>query len=191
MKQAFIILTILFFSTVFNSVQAQQDTATLTILEYGLPPGNDYLNARATVADEWGLRFKRVAGCIVSDSLVDSVKKHNDSVYSQIVNGYGEYWETRFEKEVEKELEVQKKARALIDKQAYIARLDSTLGTEGNGLHYYLTPEQPKTVYSAKVLGYGDLKGETELVTYYELTINLKTRDVKIDSDKIKPFEIE
>lgn len=183
------ILTILFILTAISPVKAQRDTATQTILEYGYPPGNDYLNARAIISDKWGIQFNSVAGCIVNDYLIDSVKQHNEKTYAQIIDKYGKDWETRFHKEVDKELKVQKKIRELIDNKDYITELDSTLGTKGNGLLFYLTPESPKSTYSAIVFGWGVWNGKTELVTYYKLTIDPKKELVRIDSDKIELFE--
>ncbi|MEZ4828711.1 MAG: hypothetical protein R3C61_20865 [Bacteroidia bacterium] len=190
MKRYLIILPILLTLTVCRSVKAQQDTSKLTILEYGFPPGNDYLNARATVSNKWSIQFNSVADCIVPDQLIDSVKNHNEKTYSKIIDKYGKNWETHFGKEVERELLVQKKARKLIDNEPYIAKLDSTLGTEGNGLHYYLTP-QYRATYSAIVFGWGDWNGKTELVTYYKLTIEINKGIVRVDSDKIELFEFQ
>ena len=163
----------------------------MTILEFGFPPGNDYLNARATISENWDIQFNTVAGCMVTEQLVDSVKKHNEITYSQIIDKYGKDWETRFDNEVEKELQVQRQIRELIDNEIYIAKLDSTLGTKGNGLLYYLTPENPKAIYSAVVFGWGDWNGKTELVTYYKLTIDINKEKVRIDSDKIELHEFQ
>ncbi len=122
----------------------------------------------------------------MTNQLVDSVKTHNETSYSQIIDKFGKDWETRFEMDVEKELEVQKKVRELIDNETYITTLDSTLGIKGNGLLYYLTPEKSEMIYSAVVFGWGDWNGKTELVTYYQLTIDMNKESVRVDNDKIE-----
>ena len=189
-----LIILLLALTLIDNSLlQGQQNTFTntLTLLEYGFPSENDYLNARATIANNWGIKFESVAGCIVSEHLIDSVKQHNEEISERIISKFGEDWGIRFKKEVEKELEVQKIARRLVDNQRYIAKLDSTLGTQGNGLYYQLTPINPGIKYSANIFGWGEWNEKTELVTFYKLEIDLDKKKVNITSDKIELFTFE
>lgn len=88
---------------------------SLTILELGLPPKNDYRNARSIIADKWGFDFKSVAGCVVTDHLIDSVKAHNTFVEARLDSLFGADWEERFDLEVEKELVIERNVRGLID----------------------------------------------------------------------------
>lgn len=190
MTRSINIIILLLGLTICSSVNGQLDTVenTMVLLEYGLPPGNVYLDARATIADNWGIKFNSVAGCIVSEHLTDSVRKHNKTTYAKIIDKFGKEWQTQFDEEVDKELKIQIIVRELISTQPYIIKLDSTLAVDGNGLHYFLTPENSnsRTTYLAVVFGWGDWNGDIKLVTYYELTINMTTKNVEIVSDKIE-----
>lgn len=53
-------------------------TGELVILEYGMIPPYLYFQARQNIAQHYHLKFTEVAGCIVSESLKDSVKHENE-----------------------------------------------------------------------------------------------------------------
>ncbi len=163
----------------------------LTILEYGYPLPNDYRNAQPTVAERWGIEFKSVAGCMVTEHLIDSVKQHNKLAHAQIVGKFGQEWRELFDQEVEVELSIQLNIRELIDSQVYIHNLDSTLRTEGNGLLYLLTSVNTEEVYSAIVCGWGDWNGKIEFLQYYRLIINQRIGSVEVENDVIELFTIE
>lgn len=171
--------------------QPDSQNQTVTILEYGFPRANDYRNAQSTVAERWGIEFKSVAGCMVTEHLIDSVKQHNELAHAQIVEKFGQEWRELFDQEVEVELSIQLSIRELIDSQVYIHNLDSTLRTEGNGLLYLLTPVNSEEVYSAIVCGWGNWNGKRELLQYYRLLINQRIGSVEIENDVVELFTIE
>lgn len=167
-------------------VSGQSDTSTtFTILEIGLPQSNDYLVARSTISKKWGIQYKRVADCVVTEELVDSVKKHNETTYADIAGKYGSNWNSQYKKEIEAELEIQRKIRHLIDIQDYIRERDSlTRQIDGNGLDYIIYPTENTSIYTAVVTGLGKWNDTWDIVIYYRLTIDLKKETVKIESDQ-------
>lgn len=83
----------LFFSCVFiscspNDNQMQTEGSTNetkvkvipVILEYGMPPPYLYAQAQTIICKQHNIQFLSVAGCIVSESLRDSVVKENKKV---------------------------------------------------------------------------------------------------------------
>ncbi|MBX9449894.1 MAG: hypothetical protein KL787_09340 [Taibaiella sp.] len=74
-----------------------------TVLIYGLPPEPVYTNAQNVVAGKWGLEFRAIAGCVVTEEFVDSVDRVNSKTYSILEQKYGKDWQDRFYKEVEEE----------------------------------------------------------------------------------------
>ena len=182
------ILSIFFISD--ESLGQSDSLSKFTLLEFGFPPGNDYLNARFTIAKNWKIDFVPVGECIVSEELSDSVKTSNEITNQRLSAIYGDNWRKKFEKEVQKELKYQKVARKLIDAQSYIQEKDSLLAQLGNGLHYLLTREENKGEYSAIIFGWGNWDGKSELVVYFDLMVDTKKSAVKMKNDEIRLLEI-
>lgn len=186
-----ILITVLL--TTVTSLPGQPDSQDqrLTILEYGFPRTNEYRNAQATVGERWAIEFRSVAGCMVTQEIIDSVAQHNEQSHTQIIDKFGPDWREKFNKEVEVELVIQLQVRELIDSVRFIQQLDSTLGTKGNGLHYLLTQAGADLAYSVQVFGWGDWNGQSELLQYYLLQVDLKSETVEIENDVAELFNIE
>ncbi|RYG02040.1 MAG: hypothetical protein EOO02_11395 [Chitinophagaceae bacterium] len=95
-------------------VQTTSTTATtkdslLTMLTYGMPVRGIYGETVHQVALKYGFRYYAVAGCVVTENLVDSVRKENDKVSMQIAMRYGINWKEQFEKDIQHQLEINKK----------------------------------------------------------------------------------
>lgn len=61
-----------------SDVTKTEKNEELAILEYGIVPPYLYFQARNNIARLHKLKFIEVAGCIVSESLKDSVKRENE-----------------------------------------------------------------------------------------------------------------
>jgi hypothetical protein len=61
--------------------------------------------------EKWKIEFYGVAGCIVDQELVDSVKRENAKVLPLIKAKYGRNWQKKFYAYVEAEYEIE----AIID----------------------------------------------------------------------------
>ena len=165
------------------------DPNSRTLLEFGLPPREDYLNARNVVADKWGFGFESMAGCVVTDHLIDSIKTHNSVVQARLDSLFGADWGGRFETEVEKELEIERKVRGLLDAQSYIRSQDSLMNIEGNGLHYILSSPDTSGTYETIVYGWGSGNGTPVLSRFFLLKVHPDLGTVVLISDKLEPLE--
>jgi hypothetical protein len=88
----------------------QSDTnKKLRLLTYGEPPDLEGRNAENVIADKWGIEYYSVAGCNVTQELIDRVDKHNKEVEVLIESKFGKSWQSSFDKEVKEELIKQKK----------------------------------------------------------------------------------
>lgn len=183
-KMARIFILILLVGLSQNNLAAQNNDIEKTILEYGHPLPNEVINARATIAEKWGITFKSVAGCFVSEHLRDSIKNHNESTRSEISREFGIDWESKFEIQLENELEIQLKARKLINSQAYMR--------EGNKKYYLiLSPGAVNNSYDVKAFNWGDWNGEEKLVVFYEIFVDVQNAFVLLRNDQKKLLEME
>ena len=125
MNRSILIVLTLVITPIFSIGQEDTSDSKFVLLEYGFPPINNYLDARREVSKKWDIQFKRIANCIVSEKLVDSVKHYNDSVIERISMLHGNDWKKRFDNEVEilnrKITEAEnneKQAKTLVDMKA-------------------------------------------------------------------------
>ncbi|MFK7785634.1 MAG: hypothetical protein AB8B56_10990 [Crocinitomicaceae bacterium] len=80
---------------------AQADSSEkFVLLEYGFPQEDEYYEVRSNIDKKWNISHKSVAGCIVSDELVDSVRIFNDQTHLRLVKAYGEDWNDRYSREL-------------------------------------------------------------------------------------------
>ena len=194
MKHPVKIFTILIFIVLTacdqNSQNAKQksiqlDTSKkLRLLTYGGPPDMERKAAENVIADKWGIEFYGVAGCIVTQELIDSVDKHNKEVKALIETKYGKYWQTSFDKEVKEELIKQKVTSSLLDKEKLIITKRNDLEKEGNGLHYHFLPIN-KSEYKVSATGWGQINGKDEYVSYFRYFVDIDNRKVKLTSDSL------
>ncbi|MEO8405928.1 MAG: hypothetical protein ABI480_15080 [Chitinophagaceae bacterium] len=154
------------------------------LLTYGLPDF-DRQNSTNVVADKWGIRFRTVAGCIVTQELENMVEEQNRSVEPLIAKKYGKDWKDKFYKEVEAEFEIEKKVTALVDSISYIKQKQTDMEKQGNGLHYIMSPDADADRYNVWVQGWGEWKGKDKWVTYYTFLVDYQTKSVNLLSDKV------
>ena len=159
----------------------------LKVLVYGLQ-NVERQNAETVIARKYGFVFHAVAGCIVYEELVDSVKKENEKTYAVIETKYGKnFWE-RFEKEVDTEYRKQERVKRLLAKQPYLKSLEKQLQQSNNGIYYFLQPTGKSNEYDVTVYGWGAYQNEMMLVVFYELKANHQTGKVTVLSKTVKPF---
>ena len=85
------------------------DSATkFQLLTYGGPPDPLEDRARDVIARKWNITYRSVAGCVVTDSLVNSVNRQNTQTAKLIAEKHGQNWQTTFRKEVAAELAKQR-----------------------------------------------------------------------------------
>ncbi len=160
----------------------------LRLLTYGGPPDMEKQSAENVIADKWGIEFYGVAGCIVTQELIDSVEKHNKEIEVLIKNKYGKSWKSSFNKEVEEELIKQKIASALLDKEEIIITKKTELNKEGNGIHYHFKPIN-QNEYNVSIKSWGQINGKDEYVSYFSFWVNIENMKTKLTSDSSSIIE--
>lgn len=169
-----------------GKVVSKADSTERTVFyTYGLPNSVESETATSVVAAKWGFGYKSVAGCMVSEKLLDSVQKHNELVKQGLIIKYGKDWQERFNREVATELAAYKRVIALLDKQKQNIHKRTELEKEGNGLQYYISPTGKERLYQAKAVGWGKLNGKDAYVSYYKYVVDLNKATVKLVSDTI------
>ena len=186
-----IVLTVITFIVLTGCDQNSQSTKQkivqsdtnkkLRLLTYGEPPDLEGRNAENVIADKWGIEYYSVAGCNVTQELIDRVDKHNKEVEVLIESKFGKSWQSSFDKEVKEELIKQKIASSLLDKEEIINKKQKELAKEGNGIHYRFQPIN-KNEYKASVTGWGQINGKDEYVSYFRYLVNIENKKIKLTS---------
>jgi len=82
-----------------NSLK-DKETKIPIFLMYGELPPTDYAGEKDSLKTlRYGFLIKRVAGCDVTDGLIDSVETVNKNANQQMQQKYGKNWRTTFEKQ--------------------------------------------------------------------------------------------
>jgi len=176
MKCLFIALVLngIFFSPLF--AQNQTNTKKYRLLIYGLPRA-DNQNARKIIADKWGIEFYAVAGCIVSQELVDSVKKENANVFKLLESKYGENCKEIFSKEIDEEYKIEKEISELVRNQSF-AKNKQVDPSPAFTLPMY--PIDDRGTYIVTLTTYDR---ESKKGIPYKLQVNYKTSHIEIMKD--------
>ena len=156
----------------------------LRLLTYGILLDFASENAQSVIAEKWGLEFYRVGGCTFTKELVDSVRRHNKKVEVLIEKKYGKSWEVTFDKEINEELNKQKIAYSLLDKEKRITIMQTALLKEGNALQYHFKKLTNGT-YIVSVTGWGQIKGIDAYVSYFRYLVDIENKQVKLTSDRV------
>lgn len=179
--------TVIFFLfiTTYCCTKQQGTGSRLRPLTYGMPADIEKQNAKHVIAEKWGIQFYAVAGCMVSQELVDSVDRHNKIVEDLIAHKYGKSWRDRFYKQVDDESEIEKKVKIVIaESNDFSKRLIAT-GMGNNNFNYFMTPVPNSTKYNVSVCNWGKWQGKDEWLTYYKLKVDYRSKSITLVSDKI------
>jgi hypothetical protein len=84
----------------FGFAQEGSDS-TYVIRQYGFADYGDYEKIRDSIGKIWNIRYRMVAGCVVTDEFEDSIRVLNNRTKKNLVLKYGEDWEKRFFSEVD------------------------------------------------------------------------------------------
>lgn len=151
------------------------------ILVYGAPPDPLYQNAEKVVGRKWNIEQVAVAGCVVSESLHDSVTNHNRDTYDQLAVIYGADWQGRFLKEIEAEYKNEKTIAEWIDQNKAI---QTKLEKFPDAFFVYeMFPVSGTNMYDVKVNNIETWEDRTSSVTYMRLRVNMDTEELKITNE--------
>lgn len=155
---------------------------TLTLLGYGEPKPYLYTNVEDILEKQYALKFIDVAGCVVTEELVDSVKQHNADTYKQL--------STRYNRDIEKEI-----SASISAEYTYLEKLDKYLRTtqkQENTVILIYYAKKPH-IYKAYYL-FGQ---PTEKILQYRiksiLEIDSATKEIisKTKKDELKPYNLK
>ncbi|ASZ11726.1 hypothetical protein KTO58_16300 [Chitinophaga pendula] len=160
----------------------------LTILTYGLPLFDEY-NSRETVARKFGFRTIAVAGCVVTQELIDSVKKENKWVYQQLARRWGPNWETNYEQQARQWAAEQEKVAALVRKQSFIQAKDKALNSDYTTLRLQILPGTSHHTYQVKAYAWGKENGKEATWVYFTLKADMNTHTVTVLNDQLTAMD--
>ena len=149
----------------------------------------DEKNVRKAIAMKWGISYRHVAGCGVSEEQTALIRQHNDSVVIRLEARHGPYWRERLQREFEAEQERQSRVRRLIDNHPYIGSYKTLLSLSDKHPQVLLAPNLPDSLlYRAVLFGQDERKRDTAFITYFKLKIDLATNQIIIVSDAPEPY---
>ena len=135
-------------------------------------------NAQLLIEKKWNIEFFWVSGCIVTEELVDSVKKENKKTYTLLSSKYGADWETKFTDDVETEYQIEAYIDSLVKEQPYIKSKEFANSYPGSPFPMY--PIDKKGNYIVNVSTYDENWKEQKL---YILRANFKTNKITVKTD--------
>ncbi|MFN5982123.1 MAG: hypothetical protein ACK46Y_01860 [Fluviicola sp.] len=94
------LLTLFCFIPFFFFSQEGPDS-TFIIRQYGFADYGDYEKIRDSIGKIWNIRYRMVAGCVVTEEFEDSIRVLNNRTKKNLVLKHGEDWEKRFFSEVD------------------------------------------------------------------------------------------
>jgi hypothetical protein len=148
------------------------------ILVYGEPTHDGELTENL-VGQKWGIEFYRVAGCTVTQELLDSVKQHNDAVETSLSIKYGLDWKRRFNEDLKAEREKQNQIIENLKKLDFIEVKQREMEKKDGHLYYLITPILNTSKYNVVVAGWHDSKVEY-LGKVYDLVVDFPGMAVTI-----------
>lgn len=167
------------------TVKSNIADTSLKILTYGLPD-KESTRAMNTVAKKYGFHYYPVAGCFITESLLDSVNRENKKAYEILDKRFGSNWRFKFDEEVDTMERKQDYVEELVKKQDYIIAKQKELENDGNDLDYKIEPTDKQNVFTVKAYGWGICNSEPELVVYYIITVDLSQKLIIKNSDEIE-----
>ncbi|NRD24867.1 hypothetical protein HNV10_16555 [Winogradskyella litoriviva] len=133
MRKTIIILLVFISWTTFSQSEKSPDR----ILTYGLP-NFDYQKAMEFVGKKWGIELYPVAGCMVSQELMDSVKIVNKKLWKKMDSIHGMDSEKKFLKETVAEMKRINEAQKIFDSDRQIKKRIRKIKKEKKGTNTYL-----------------------------------------------------
>ena len=149
---------------------AAPDTATVSFHTYGLVRGGGDA-PRALVAKRWHIEYVTVAGCLVTEELVDSAHKHNARTEAILGRRHGTEWRKKFDAEVAAEATRQKAITSRLDSSAEIKALRTKLKNDYNTPWYQFSFDERSRMYVVDVKTWDKKTGDYR--TQYVLTAGL------------------
>lgn len=189
MKAQLYIIILLIFNSIPILTNGQRSSSdSLTILSYGYI-SLEGVNARKVISKRWNIYYKSLALCGVPIGLEDSIKPLNEVTIQKIEKKYGTDWNVRFNNDVKIEFLLQEKARKVVNEK-FIKKIVKDTSKYKSDLSIWLEPTQDRSIYEAKIFGYGWFQEIDQYVIFYKLRVNLNSNKVEIISDKVEKLKL-
>lgn len=168
-----------------HSNTIETNDSTLRILTYGMVLRYDDELSRRAVEKKYGFERYVVAGCVVTNELLDSVKIHNDAIRVILTKKHGANWEKEMEKEIMALHNEEKKAISLLEKEKYVAEKRKEAKEKGYILDYKMDyPVEGVFKFIIYQDRYDTLEWQREI--YFRVTVDLKRNKVILESDTVE-----
>ncbi len=123
------------------------------------------------VAKRWHVEYVSVAGCLVTEGLVDSAQRNNAATEAALARRHGKDWRQRFDAEIAAETARQKAITQRLDSSAEIKALRGRLKKEYNSPWYQFSFDEREKVYVVDVKAWDKKAGDYR--TQYVLTAGI------------------
>jgi len=153
-----------------------EDTTHVSFHTYGLVNGPGDA-ARALVARRWHIDYKAVAGCMVTQELIDSAKTQNAHSDAILAKRHGADWKQRFDADIKAEATRQQIITKKLDSSAEVQALRSKLKKEYNSPWYRFDFDDYNKLYTVEVKAWDQKAGDYK--TYYVLTAGLNRWELR------------
>lgn len=163
----------------------------LEIYTYGLADfGGE--RSRARVARRWGFSYRSIAGCVVTQELLDSADRHNRAVEMAIARQRGADWKARFEAEVSSAMSLDSIISAAARRNATIAEAQRDLDAAGKGMLFEPGELRADGRLEVYAYAYDQWENKPAFVTQYTLAVDTAAARAEIVNDNnwlFRPIE--
>ena len=176
--------------TQFQPVLSEKDVTDakgkFTYLTYGMPMEDDYQEAKIAYA-KYNLQFIGVAGCMVSEELMDSVKNHNRFVNRLISKRFGYSWYDSLRAQTKREYAYDTTLISTVSHFDFVRERQEKLRAVGNGLHFTVDPKIGERVREISACGYAD-RG-SKWVQYFLFKVDTENKKLISVNKKVVVLE--
>jgi hypothetical protein len=162
----------------FKEEKIQSKDAYFKVLGYGYPnTGRQEL--MEGISEKWKIKHLDVAGCAVTQELMDSIDIENKKTYAAIEKKYGKDWKIRYEKDLDdyamKRVDIMD---VLITNRLFREQIKKC-NIEVDGVDKEVKQLNNSEVYEVKVYGYDENNRKNDCCTLHVDTKNRKVNLIK------------
>ena len=136
--------------------------------------------SRARVARRWGISYRSIAGCVVSQELIDSAHAHNRAVEAELAENHGADWKLRFEREVGEAAALDSIIQRATWKNPAIAAAQKTLDRAGAALLFEPGALATDSTVEVVAYAYDQWEGQPAFVTRFTVKVDTKSAEAEI-----------
>ena len=169
------ILTIFFFviSCQKNEKKTMND-GYYRFLTFGMPDFNEYI-IKKKVDEKWNIKYISVAGCVVTEKLLDSIKIENQKTNSALEKKFGKDWKKLYEKDVQNIVTLEVDIMdILITDNAFKEKLRKC-NIRIDDITKVVTPMKNSSIYKVDIL-----EPQIKRKICFAIEVNIKTRTIKL-----------